>query len=326
MNKDAYIYANSRIAALEAGLLSSTQVERMIGAKSADEAFTALNDTFLAPYIAGGSRKDLPRMLRKSVSATKRLITQIVPDEKAFAVLWLRYDFYNLKAIIKGKKAGLSNDEIQEKCFHSGMFTPEKMIRAVEGDAVSDMNQYLGQAYAQAQKAQQVYEIDFAMNRGYFRAARALAQETKEEFIKRYVERIIDLFNLSTQLRLLEMRSHDIDAGLLFMEGGTFRQQEIASQEAILERYRHMGDTALWNEAVTFFTETKNFAVLEKAADDTLVQFVKNYGKSITSIIPVFGYFLAHRNNTQIVKAVIAAKESGMSEVELRRLLRKLYV
>ncbi len=324
MNNDAYIYANSRIAALESELLSASQLERMMGAKTADEAFLALNNTFLAPYIAGGSCKDLPRMLRKSVSATKRLITQIVPDADALAVLWLRYDFYNLKVIVKGRKAGLSKEEILEHCFHAGVYMPEKMVDAVERDAVHNLLPALGRAYEKAQAAREVYEIDFAMNSGYFAAARAIATTAKELFVRAYVTRIIDLFNLSTQLRLL-MTLSEIDRDELFVVGGSFTMRAIATKEAILERYATMGAEAIWREAIATFDKTQNFAVLQKAADDALVQFVKEHATNTFSIVPVFSYFLAHRNNTQIVRTIIAAKESAMSEVELRRLLRKLY-
>ncbi len=324
MNSDAYIYANSRIAALESELLSASQLERMMSAKTADEAFLALNNTFLAPYIAGGSRKDLPRMLRKSVSATKHLITQIVPDEDVLAVLWLRYDFYNLKVIVKGYQAKLSKEEILELCFHAGVYMPDVMIDAVAHDTVSNLLPELGQAYAQAQEAQQVYEIDFAMNRGYFAAVRAIAAATKEPFVHAYVTRIIDLFNLGTQLRLL-MTLPEIERDKLFVTGGSFTMRAIATKEEILERYTTMGAETMWREAIATFNKTQNFAVLQKAADDALVQFVKDQATGTFSIVPVFGYFLAHRNNTQIVRTVIAAKESTMDEVELRRLLRKLY-
>ncbi len=322
---NAYIYANSRIAALESQLLSAAQMERMIGAKSADEAFAALSGTFLAPYVAGKSRKDLARILRKSVSATKRLIEEIVPDVHVFDVLWLRYDFYNLKVIIKSMRAGITdNSEIIERCSYAGVFTPQEMLDAVARNAVNTLLPTLGDAYKEAQRAQQVYEIDFAMNKGYFRAIHDIAQRTKEPFIKVYVERVIDLFNLNAQLRLLFMKD-GIDRRELFIEGGSFALKDIETKDAILEKYSQMGEPTLWKDVLKTFEETRNFAILEKAMDDALVQFVKNYDVMAFSVVRPFEYFLAHRNNTQIVRTIISAKESGMEEVDLRRILRRLY-
>lgn len=325
MAHTSYIYANSRIAALEARLLSASQLERLISAKDADEAFDALNDTFLAPFIAGKTRADLPRILRKSVSATKRRITAMVPETQVFDVLWLRYDFYNLKTIIKARKVGLSHEEIHERCFYAGTIDVDALIAAVDKDAVAQLLPEMGAAYDEARSATQVYEIDIAMNRGYFRAARRVADEVAEPFLRAYVTRVIDLYNLATQLRLLTLPLN-IDKDAVFMAGGSLQRAQMATREAILGHYARMGDAQTFQQAIDAFEQTGDFAVLEKAVDDALVAFVKKHAMVQTfSFVPVFGYFLAHRNNTQIVKTVIAAKESGMDEQTLRRLLRKLY-
>lgn len=324
MSNSSYIYANSRIAALEARLLSASQLERMISAKSADEAFLALNDTFLAPFVAGKSRADLAQILRKSVSVTKKRIVDMVPDAVVFDVLWLRYDFYNLKTIIKAQKVGLSTEDIHERCFYAGTVDVDAMIVAVDKESLSNIVPELDAAFREARDAEQVYEIDFAMNRGYFRVARRLAQESKIAFVGAYVTRMIDLYNLAAQLRLLSL-GIDIDRASIFMDGGSFALADVQTREAILERYMRMGDEVMWREAIDAFEKTGDFAALEKASDDAMVAFVKSQHDVGFSAVPVFGHVLAHRNNTQIVKTVIAAKEAGMSETELRRLLRKLY-
>ncbi len=84
--------------------------------------------------------------------------------------------------------------------------------------------------------------------------------------------------------------------------------------------------TAKWQDAVEMIVKEQNFAQLERLADDFVVEFLKKSGATILSPAPLFAYFLAHRNNIQIIKTIIAGKDSGMSEVSLRKILRRLYI
>lgn len=325
MNKDQYIYGSSRVAALEAKLLSESQVERMISAKSADEAFLALNDTFLAPYIAGQDRSYLPLGLRKSVSATKRLICDIAPNEDIFDVLWLHYDFFNLKTVIKGVAAGLSDEQLHDRCFYSGKYQLDVIIAAVRGDDAQALpHPELVRAYREAQGYQHVYQIDYAMDKGYFRAIHAVAKELNDAYITRYVTIVTDFFNLETQLRLVRL-PEVMDRDEMFVEGGTIRHEELDTEAHILEAFQKYGDAEFWQEAVEAYAKTNDYAILSKAIDDYIVRVTKETSRDLFSLGPLFGYFLAHRNNTQIVQTIMAAKESSMQESELRRILRRLY-
>ncbi len=321
MVTDAYIYANARIAAREASLLTQQQVEQLLSARDADEAFDALHGTFLAPHIAGGTRADLARLLRKALSAAKKLIDDIVPDPTPFTILWLRYDFFNLKTIVKGRRAGLDDAAIIARCFYAAHYAPERLLAAVDKGDVAAVSADLAVAYDAMVDAAQVYEIDRIANMGYFRTVARIARTCREPFVRAYARRIIDFFNCATQLRLTYL-PYDIDAASVFVDGGTAPWSAYASRDAIFARYRALGVPAA---AIEDFRATGNFAILAKAADDALLAFIKAQPATVESIVPVFGYFIALRNNTQIVRTIIAGKESGMAEADLRRIMRRLY-
>lgn len=324
MSHESYIYASSRIAALEAGLLSESQMERMISAKSADEAFGALHDTFLAPYIAGVKKENLSRALRKSVSATKKLITDIAPDKELFEVLWLYYDFYNLSTIVKGLKVGLSQEELMERCFFAGVHMPDKVIDAVKSENVAHLHPELARAFRAMHDVEHSYDIDHVANMAYLRVVADVAEHGTEEFVRMYATKVIDFFNLETQLRLV-LHPSDLDRTALFAPGGSYRLEDLPDRQAIIERYRKQDYGAMWEEALASFEEMGDYAVLEKAVDEYMVRFVKEHNTSILSPVPLFAYFLAHRNNTQIIKTIMVAQESGMPQTDLRRILRRLY-
>ena len=125
MSDTDYIYAGTRAKALENQLLSENQMELLLSAKSVDEVHTVLQNTFLAPYLISKDKNKKPSAtvaLEECVREAKSVLNSIAPEPELLFILWLRYDYHNLKAIIKGKKAGLNTEEILQSCFNIGIF------------------------------------------------------------------------------------------------------------------------------------------------------------------------------------------------------------
>jgi V/A-type H+-transporting ATPase subunit C len=135
MTNTDYIYAGTRAKTLENRLLSENQMELLLSAKSVDEVYKVLQDTFLAPHLVlkEEDKKDKARRaLEESIREAKGILSSIAPAPMLLSVLWLRYDYHNLKAIIKGKRVEEKNSDILQNCFNMGVFSPEDLVRAYE--------------------------------------------------------------------------------------------------------------------------------------------------------------------------------------------------
>lgn len=318
-----YIYSGSRAKALETGLLSNVQMERLLSSKELPEAFKALQDTFLAPYMAKHEKTDVNKALDQSMLEAKNILASISPEPGLLNILWIKYDFYNLKAIIKGKKAGFTNEEIVEKCSRASVHTPEKLIQAYDEKKLHLLNKYFNNAVEEAESAKEVFEIDIAMNIHYFKAIKEIAAAYKNNFVNEYISLLIDFFNIESSLRLLSLNKTGLEN--IFIPGGKIYKKDLDGRKNILEQYKKFGGEKIWSDAIKEFEETGDFSLLERTADEYTLSFLKEKSADIMSPAPLFAYFSAKKNNAQTIRAIMVAKQAGLPERDLRIILRRLY-
>jgi len=318
-----YIYASSRAKTLETRLLSDVQVERLLSSKELPETFKVLQDTFLAPYMSEHEKTDVNKALDQSILEAKNILTTISPEPPLLNILWIKYDFYNLKAVVKGKKAGFNNSEIKEKCSRASVYTPEKIIQAYEDKKLHILNKHFSDAIEQAENSKEVFEIDFAMNIHYFEAIKDIASLYKNEFINDYISLLIDFFNLESSLRLLSLKNMSTQD--IFIKGGKIYKKDLESKNSILEQYKKINEKKIWEEAVNEFEKTGDFSLIEKTADEYTLSFLKEKSVGVMSPAPLFAYFAAKKNNAQTIRAIMVAKQAGLPEHDIRVILRRLY-
>jgi V/A-type H+-transporting ATPase subunit C len=320
-----YYYSASRIKSLESTLLSEVQLERLLGSKDTEEAYKVMHDTFLAPYITDPRKTNLPRVFRKCITNTKNLLTSIAPEPELMDFLWVRYDYYNLKTIAKGKKAGLSDEEIVEKCYFAGKHEPEKLLQLINKGELQHISLEFQRAYDQSMSAKQVYEIDIIMNLSYFRTLSQWLQDTKNIFVHEYVQLVTDMYNLKTQLRIHALKE-SIEFPDVFAPGGMIPFFEMTTKEQIFEGLMRYGGNDHWKEALEEYEKNGHYSMIEKASDDYIVLFLKQKSIDIFSPATLFAFFRARKNNIDVIKTIVVAKDSGIKEGELRFMLRRLYV
>jgi len=321
-----YIYAGTRAKALEYQLLSEIQQERLLGAKSTDEAFKVLQDTFLAPLLTKHEESNLDEAIGQTLALGKNILESIAPEPEILDVLWLKYDFFNLNTILKGKSAGLSSEEIAEKCFTTGKYSIETLITGFDAGTLGRLNTQFKSALREAENVDRVFEKDIVINTHYFKAIQdILFTYPRNIFLRQFVILLIDLFNLTTALRLEKLPDTKIKSRDVFITGGTFKESELEGEKQILEQFGRIGGDKYWAEQIKNYKETGDYSLMEKVRDEYIANFLKNASFDVFSPAPLFAYFTAKKNSVQIIKSVMTAKERGMKEEDLRFILRRLY-
>jgi len=318
-----YTYSSARVKALERTLLSEAQLERLLGAKTVPETFKVLQDTFLAEYLGEHERSNFPLALDMAIVDAKDLLARIAPDPEILDILWLKYDFLNLKTIIKGDRAGMSDDEILGKCFRGSKYPPERLISLFREQKLGTLDRLFEEARNIAAGAKHVYDIDIAMNICYFRLIHRIAAQKQNPFVSEFVALLTDLFNLKTALRAERLK--EIGIAPVFISGGRFREKDLTSEKQVLEQFKKVGGEAVWQAAIAEYESAANHSLIEKTADEYIVAFLKEKSFSIFSPAPLFSFFTARKNNVQTVAAIMTEKQAGLKEGEIRHILRRLY-
>ncbi len=322
MSASDYMYAGTRSKTLERMLLSENQKELLVSAKSVDEVCTALYDTYLAGFLSS-SNEHVFRALSYSVLDAKKTLTTIAPNPRVLDVLWIKYDFHNLKTILKGRSRGLSDEVILGQCYKTGLVKPERLLRLLDEDRLNVVNNHLASAKREAEELSSIIAIDRAMAEGYFHAMYEIAEEVREPFVKRYAVLLIDLYNIKATLRAKHIDGIEIYD--VYVKGGSYQKEQLDSEEKILALLSRFGGEKRWSAAIEHLGKTGHYNRIEKLADDYVTEWLREESLDVFTPASLFSFFHGRKNNAQIVQAITTAKQTGMPEGELRAILRALH-
>lgn len=315
-----YIYAGARIKTLENNLLSEIQLERLISSPSLTETNKALQDTFLAPYLENNNLSDA---LEKNIAETRELLESISPDRDVLDILWLKYDWHNLKTIIKGKKINWTDEEILNQCFFSGEYQPEKILKLYSENKLGLINEFFKQAIKESENIDDSLQISHILNKYYFLNIEDVAQKSKNDFAIDFVTLLADIYNLKTALRCLKIRPEEMKVA--FVPVGNFKLSDLEEENLILENFRKIGKEKIWQPALEEYKKDGSFLFLKKASEEHIMLYLKDKSFNAFSPASLFAFFSAKKNNIQIIQMVIEGKNAGLSEEEIRTSLRRLY-
>lgn len=321
-----YIYAGARTKALETNLLSKNQVEVLLSTKNYEECLHNLHETFIGPYLVQNKNVPIPQVLEYIVSDAKELLVSIAPKPKLLNILWLKYDFYNLSAIIKGARKNLPSEELEKLCFNSGVFPPSELIDAYKN---KQLHKYdypeFRIATEMSEKHKEISEIDRLMNVGYFKTIKKISDESDNNFLKTYTSLLIDFFNVQANLRALSYEQAGEGPRPIYVNGGSISKANLENEESLLKSLSKIGSYKLWEEAIAEYKKTKSYSLIETEFDNQIEKLLREESRMEFSIASLYAYFHGIKNNVQIVRTILVAKRSGLPELELRKTIRKIY-
>jgi len=98
-----YEYASGLIRVLGKKILDQNDFERMLGAKTAADAFKVLNDTDYADNLFGLKPEGFEKALKRDEKDLKKLFFKIIDNELLLDFLFLKQDYLKLKLYLKAK-------------------------------------------------------------------------------------------------------------------------------------------------------------------------------------------------------------------------------
>lgn len=315
-----YIYAGTYSSMLIDQLPTANQRELLLATTSIEEIRKILQDTCFAPYL--DTAHTLSENLEQFVFSQKNKLVQISPDPTIFDVLFLRYDYANVKLIHKALEAKETEDEVLAKCSNLGTIPAAKLFKTMVAGQLTSLSPQLSEALKEATSTTTRTFAD-VFDQAYLNHTKAIAGSTKNKFVSEYVTTVIDLHNLQMRLRsFVHTESEAIIVQGEIVAGGTLSASDLESLETILKRVNRFGGEKNWRDAITNFSENHDFTAIDRASDNYLAQFLKAATIDPHTPAPLFAYFLSVLEHTQFVRAVIAARNVGLSETELRALVR----
>ncbi len=342
-----FSYATARVRALEPMLLDMTDVERMLGANSAKEAYKILNDTAYSTHVGDIEKvEDFQEVIDAGLYDAKLLLDYIVPDPLLLDILFLSFDFHNFKTVLKGLAGDKGQEEIRQQLMPMGRVP----LEAIEAFFFEKDHEFLPLDEAHTEKikegikkAQVTYErtkdprfIDLILDRVLFEMISGISKKTGNSFVEKFVKQWIDLTNIKGFLRikLIGQEEFFIENNMLdgvFLKGGTlptykFKDNIEADKNSLNGIFKGTDYESVVSRGLEAYEKFKSFLYLEKYAEELLINLARGSRYIDSGPESVLAYFFAKQNNARIIRMIMVGKLRGISEDMLRDRIHKLYV
>lgn len=333
-----FAYAVGRIRVLDTKLLNSNEVERMLGAKIARDAYRILNETNFASHIGDIEKiESFEEVLKAGLRDTKTLLTKIAPEGPELNILWYSYDIHNIKILLKARLREKPLEEIEEQLMDIGTVPKEIWIDIIYKKEQRELPlpeknaQKIEEATTEAEtlyeKTHTIQIIDLILDKTYWQMAYETAKTSDNDFLQEFVQKSIDIINITAVLRIkFEGREKTLLEKVL-MDGG-----EITIEELLNRFDREAADLAkgtpfdkIVRQGVENFRETHSLFELERLLDNLKIEFIKEAKYIIYGPEPLIAHFWAMTQNAIIIRTIMVGKLNGVSENLIREKLRNLY-
>ncbi len=326
-NVTRYGHAVGRIRVMEMRMLNSQRLERLIDADF-EGALNILDEIDMGDYLASAKLSrdvdaDLTDFLRHVYSS----LAEALPRDSVIMDFFLcRYDFHNLKALLKAR---LGEEEPQGLLEGLGALGLEALRMGVENPALLP-SPYL-EAMEEAAEQDSPQEVDTLLEKHFLAYRLQLAEREDSPFIIDFARSSIDLANLKLVIRARLLSKEREFLERMMVRGGFVAAANLAD---LYSDPPEMMAKKL--EANPYFSRLMEFAESEEAvvrltdfdrrSDDQLMEMVQGMKRVSVGVEPIFAYLRARENEVLMVRLILISKLHKISPEAIEKALRKLYI
>ena len=323
-----YLFISTYLHSRERDLLTAARMERMIEAPTAAEAAKVLGEIGYGEFSAA-SEGELSAVLSREQEKLFQDLYRFVPDRAVVDVFKVKYDYHNLKALLKARAMGMDGKRL---LLDAGRVSAGELERAVtEGD-------YGALPDALRRAAEEAAEVlgttgdpqrsDFVLDRAYYAEMLSAARDTGSGFLVRYVQASVDAANLRSAVRTLRMKKGADLLKRVLVEGGTVSPDSIqaAALSGSLEELFRPTQLRQAAELGTAAAQGGSLTAFEKACDDAVTAVAAGAKSVPFGVEAVVSFLVAKEIEFTAVRIIMSSRMAGIDGDTIRERLREAYV
>ena len=327
-----FTQAVSRIWVLETKLLDKPKVERMIEAPSASEVLRILNETEYSNVSANIKRpEDYEEILTAELKRIYDLVYEISPVKEVVKIMSLKYDYHNIKVLLKGK---VLEKDLSSMLIKLGSLDLQEIKRKIDGDNLKSLNGIIGKG---AQEAMKVFEetkdpqkIDIIVDKYMYKELVEIKNNLNYKFIDNLVKVMIDSTNVRTLLRIKKQNKGRDFAREVIVDGGVIDSSKLISllnesPENIMSKLQSTIYSDLIKEGFEGYISNESVSLLEKLSDNYIMELMK--GSKLVTFGPekILSYIYAKETEIKVIRIIMVGKLNNIAEEVIRERLRDIY-
>lgn len=324
-----YLYASTRVRALEKNMLTSRDLEKMLDAATLDESYKTANDISLHSRLPVSEFESaIGEMLREEY----KLVYSLTEQTGVFDIFRYKYDGHNLKVIIKAQAAGSDPLPIMSPL---GLVSPEALVTRFHAGKIEGLPLLMCEAAFEASetlaKSHDPQAVDIAIDRAVLTSMKDSAQEIDFPFLTKVVDSLIDVENIRTAVRLKRMGRDAAFLKKLTVPGGALplsRLYEAFGAEGFEAMKEVLFTTDYYRHFAPLFdalSPRKPLTKFERGAENYIIELLRSSRLVAFGLEPVICYLLAKENEAKLIRIVLASKAAGVARDKISERLREPY-
>lgn len=327
-----YAYACAKVRALENKLLSRSDYLRILDLER-DQIVQYLVEH---DYTKMASNKDevfLSEALSEQWEDTIQLVCEMLDREDYITVIRMRYDFLNLKILIKNS---LRDEEEQEelKLFKYSNFSVEELLELYNEEKFDLLPEYLYEAikeFDEQLEDKSPSAVDIIIDKIMYAKILEFAAKSENDFLVKYYARIIDLKNIINLFRLKSLKREFKDYQKIIMDGGIVDTSLLLKLygepfDMILNRLHFLDYYEQMKNGIEYYNAYHSLSEMERLFDNWLIEYVKVAKMISFGPEAVIGYYLAKENELKNLRIVLTGIENNLDKEMIVERLRENYV
>ncbi len=325
--KEDYLCVSAMLRGREPRMLDNGRAERMLDAPTFEDAAKVLTDCGY-PDLSQMRASEIDAALAERRNGIFAELEHMVPDRRLIDVFRMKYDYHNVKAILKGEAMA---QDVRHLLSDAGRVMPARLQELYHEERLGELPPVMAAAMTEAKtvlaRTSNPQLSDFVLDKAYFTELREAAKELKIPFLADYAAILADSVNLRTAVRTRRMGKDSVFLGDVLLEGGTVDPKRITAAEdgdalralyagKPLEKAAALGAEALEGGPLTAF---------EQACDNAVNAYLKKAKYVSYGAEPVAAYLAAVEEETTAVRMILTGRLAGISSDAIRERLRDLY-
>ncbi len=322
------VYATAVIRAKEARLMDEKGFEELILSPFEDFCFV-LENTEYGKYVGGTEYEEIERGLLSYKKDLHDEIVGLIPErfEEVFDFLNREWDVANLRTVLVGMHAGMSEEEIKKRLIEAGYIF--NLIEGLPGKELEEVALALeGTPYnirggIEEYKATGNFSfIDVALEKVLLEGMLEKAEGKKRKelrIFKQYLQVLIDSLDLKAMLRgkAWGVGAEDIKRFLMNFEV----ERDYEDSEGVKEFLERLRETR-YSYLIEDVREELDSMEMEKKVDEAVLRKGKEISTTETfGLGPLIGFLVMKEAEIRNLRLMAKLKEEGVSPEKVREFL-----
>jgi V/A-type H+-transporting ATPase subunit C len=324
-------YINARVKMMKSQLLPPARLEELLHSPTLDAFIQALTDT---PYNMElqealtrfrGLRAVDEALSQNFYHAARRILGFADgPPRRQIEVVLLRYDLHSIRAIVRGRYTGRSDEEILATLYPGGMLSEVRLrellqqpdLRAIADTLVTWMHPLgrgLREGVDAAQRSGSLLDVEIALDRAYAQYGLRVAdgEADGEAPFRRFLSAEITATNVKTALKLRRIRELSREERERFyVRGGAVSLDRFL---ALADPQSSLSEISALRLFGAEITGTESLLDTERAIDRAFQRMtVQMYLGDPLGVEVVIGYLARKAAEVSNLRVIAHAKQLGL--------------